>query len=194
MIIRSPRAPIFRGDGEVGDGLQRVVGEAQLDVLVVEHPLVLADDRVLGRGQDLDQGRLVEVVQGADDGQAAHELGDEAVLDEVGRLDLRQRAPAALAGRGGLGVGAEAEALLADAALDDLVEAHEGAAADEEDVRGVDLVELLVRVLAAALRAARWRPCPSRILSRACCTPSPETSRVMEGFSSLREILSISSM
>ena len=35
---------------------------------------------------------------------------------------------------------------------------------------------------------------PSRIFSKACCTPSPETSRVMEGFSSLRQILSISSM
>ena len=35
---------------------------------------------------------------------------------------------------------------------------------------------------------------PSRILSSACCTPSPDTSRVMEGFSLLRAILSISSM
>ena len=35
---------------------------------------------------------------------------------------------------------------------------------------------------------------PSMILSRACCTPSPDTSRVMEGPSLLREILSISSM
>ena len=35
---------------------------------------------------------------------------------------------------------------------------------------------------------------PSRIFSSACCTPSPDTSRVIEGFSSLREILSISSM
>ena len=35
---------------------------------------------------------------------------------------------------------------------------------------------------------------PSRILSKACCTPSPETSRVMEGLSALREILSTSSM
>ncbi len=35
---------------------------------------------------------------------------------------------------------------------------------------------------------------PSRILRRACCTPSPETSRVIEGFSLLRAILSISSM
>ena len=35
---------------------------------------------------------------------------------------------------------------------------------------------------------------PSISLSSACCTPSPETSRVMEGLSDLREILSISSM
>ena len=35
---------------------------------------------------------------------------------------------------------------------------------------------------------------PSRIFSSACCTPSPETSRVIDGFSALRAILSISSM
>ena len=35
---------------------------------------------------------------------------------------------------------------------------------------------------------------PSRILSSACWTPSPETSLVIEGFSLLRAILSISSM
>ena len=35
---------------------------------------------------------------------------------------------------------------------------------------------------------------PSMSLRSACCTPSPLTSRVMEGLSLLREILSISSM
>ena len=35
---------------------------------------------------------------------------------------------------------------------------------------------------------------PSRIFKSACCTPSPETSRVIEGFSDLRAILSTSSM
>jgi hypothetical protein len=35
---------------------------------------------------------------------------------------------------------------------------------------------------------------PSRIFRRACWTPSPETSRVIDGFSPLRAILSISSM
>ncbi len=51
-----------------------------------------------------------------------------------------------------LDVGLEAERLLADAAVDLLVEADERAAADEQDVGRVDLEELLVRVLAAALR------------------------------------------
>ena len=35
---------------------------------------------------------------------------------------------------------------------------------------------------------------PSMIFSSACWTPSPETSRVIEGFSALRATLSISSM
>ena len=35
---------------------------------------------------------------------------------------------------------------------------------------------------------------PSMSFSSACCTPSPDTSRVIEGLSDLREILSISSM
>ena len=48
--------------------------------------------------------------------------------------------------------GLEAEGLLADAAADDLLQADECAAADEEDVGRVDDGELLVRMLAAALR------------------------------------------
>ncbi len=48
-------------------------------------------------------------------------------------------------------------------------------------------------MLAAALgRTLAW--VPSMILSSACCTPSPETSRVIETFSLLLAILSISSM
>ncbi len=35
---------------------------------------------------------------------------------------------------------------------------------------------------------------PSRIFSSACCTPSPETSREIDGFSLFRAILSTSSM
>ena len=52
-------------------------------------------------------------------------------------------------------LGAEADRVLADPARDDLVEPGERAAADEQDVRRVDREELLVRVLAPALRRHR---------------------------------------
>ena len=49
-------------------------------------------------------------------------------------------------------VAREADARLLGAVLDHLLQAVEGAAADEQDVGGVDLQEVLVRVLAPALR------------------------------------------
>src|SRR5215210_7937360 len=50
---------------------------------------------------------------------------------------------------------AEADRVAADPLRDDPLEPGERAAADEEDVRRVDREELLVRVLAAALRRNR---------------------------------------
>ena len=93
---------------------------------------------------------LSRLATGADDRQAADELGDEAELEQVLGQDVAEQvAEVLLAGLAD--VGAEADALAADAALDDLLEPGEGAAADEEDVGGVDLDELLVGVLAAPL-------------------------------------------
>ena len=79
MIIRRPRAPILRGQRRLGDRLEGVVGEAQLHVLVLEQLLVLTRDRVARLREDLDQRRLVQLVQRADDRQAADELRDEPV-------------------------------------------------------------------------------------------------------------------
>ena len=63
--------------------------------------------------------------------------------------------PASMLFDGALGLAddlaAEADALAAVAPLDDLVDAGERTTTDEQDVRGVDLDELLVRVLAPAL-------------------------------------------
>src|SRR5690606_22785695 len=52
-------------------------------------------------------------------------------------------------------VGAEADATPTGAGLDDVLDAGERTTADEEDVGGVDLDELLMRVLATALRRHR---------------------------------------
>ena len=154
MIERRPRAPVSRVERLVGDLPQRVVGEDELDAVVPEEPVVLLRQRVLRLGEDLDEVFLPQLVHGGDDRQAPDELGDQAEVQEI----LRHHAGQELARLDGVlraHLGAEADGVLADAARDDLVEAGERAAADEQDVRRVDREELLVRVLAAALRRHR---------------------------------------
>src|SRR5207253_4767752 len=82
--------------------------------------------------------------------QAADELRDHAELEKILWLDIaEQLADVPLLFR--FHVGAETQALPLGPLRDDVLQPAEGAAADEEDVRGVDLQELLLRVLAAAL-------------------------------------------
>src|SRR5205814_10215134 len=84
--------------------------------------------------------------------QAPDELGDHAELDQLFGLDQREQfadAAVVLRGHGG----AEAEALLSGAPLDEIFDPVEGASADEEDVGGVDLDVLLLVVLLAAARS-----------------------------------------
>src|SRR5881397_315227 len=132
------------------DRRHRVVRELQADLLEVEVLLVLPGDRVLRLPEDADQRGLVEVVEGRDDRQPTDELGDEPVLQEILGLDHHEEVahPALLAP---LDLRAEAHARASDARLDDLVEPDEGTAAQKEDVRRVDLDELLVRMLPPAL-------------------------------------------
>src|SRR4051794_6234729 len=138
----------------VGDGLERLVGEHELDPVEREEALELLGERVPRLGEDLQQIGLRELVHRAHYRQAADELGDQPVLDEVlGQALLEELGGVLLLA--GLDRGGEADALVADALLDDLVEVRERAAADEEDVRGVDRQELLVRMLAPALRRHR---------------------------------------
>src|SRR3954453_20031455 len=141
-------------DRLVGDRLERVRRELQLDTVELEELLVLPDERVLRLGEDPDERLTVEVVHAGDDRQPADELGDHAVRQQVFRHDVAEDV-------GGVDVsfavqrGAEADALLADPPLYDLVETRERTADDEQHVGGVDLDELLVRVLAPTLRRHR---------------------------------------
>src|SRR5262249_44749861 len=138
----------------VGDRGQRVLGEDELDAVEGEEALELLDERVARLGEDRDEVVARELVDGAHDGQAADELGDQPVVDEVLGQALREDlAGVALDAR--LDRRAEADAVGSDAPLDDLVEVGERPAADEQDVRRVDGEELLVGVLAPALRRHR---------------------------------------
>src|SRR5215470_39292 len=138
-------------DGLGGDRLQRSVGELERDPVEVEQLPVLLHQRVLRLAEDAHQGALVELLQRGDDRQPADELGDHPELEEVLWLHVLEQlgeVPLLLL----LDVRPEAEGAAAEPPLDDLVQPTEGAAADEEDVGGVDLQELLLRVLASALR------------------------------------------
>jgi hypothetical protein len=100
-----------------------------------------------------------------------------------GRLDRALRAH----------LGAEADGALADALADDLVEP-------------ANAPPQMKRMFVVSIERNSWCGClrppcggtdatvPSRIFSSACCTPSPDTSRVIDGLSALRAILSTSSM
>src|SRR5262245_21795952 len=158
LLEDRPQAPGARPPLQrlLAHSLEGVVGEDEIDVVELEELLVLLQQRVLRFDEDADERLLVEAVHGADDREAADELGDQPELQEIlGEHPGEDHAEVLLVRLAN--VGAEADAVVADAAPDDLVDAGERAAADEQDVRGVDLDELLVRMLASALRRHRRR-------------------------------------
>ena len=100
----------------VGDRVERVVGEDEVDVVEVEELLVLLHQRVLRLDEDAHERVLVEVVHDADDREAADELGDEPELEEVLGQHVGEQARRAPGVVAAADVGAEADAAVADAA------------------------------------------------------------------------------
>ena len=124
------------------------------------------------------------------DGEPPDELRDQPVAEEILGHHVRQQLDASeVVLRAD--VRSEADGVLADPLADDLLEARERAATNEENVGRVDR-ETRCGVAPALRRHGGHRP--SRILRSACCTPSPDTSRVIDGLSALRATLSTSSM
>src|SRR5579884_1904545 len=133
----------------LGRRLEGVLGEYQLDLVQGEELAVLLGDRVARLDQDAHQRALVQRLQADYDRQPADELRDQPVFEQVVGVELLEEVRRVLLGAH---LGAEADrAPAADALADDVLEPLEGAAADEQDVRSVDLQEVLVRMLAAAL-------------------------------------------
>src|SRR3990172_5873744 len=153
-----PPRPRLAHDGLPGDALQGVFAELELHVLELEQPLVLPHECVLRLREDLDQRSLVELVQRCDHREATHELGDEPEPDQVLRLRRLEELADVLI-RAGDDVGREPHHLLRGPPFHDTVEPDERPPAEEEDIARVDLDEVLLRVLAAALRGdVRDRP------------------------------------
>src|SRR5690606_6598034 len=93
---------------------------------------------------------FVEVVQRRNDRQAPDELGDKAEADEVVWLLLSEQLAGLL-----LDVRADgstkSDRSLVEAIGDDVFEAGEGASANEENVRGIDLNRLFLRIFPSDL-------------------------------------------
>src|SRR6185312_7344661 len=99
------------------DALVHVLAGREVDRVVVEEALVLLDERVLRLEQDADEILAVERVHRRDDREAADELGDQPVGDQVLRHHLREQ----VLGRPVLArpqLRTEADRVAADATLD----------------------------------------------------------------------------
>ena len=157
-IDRRPRAPVSFSMARSAIARSAAVGELQLGVLHREQRLVLLDQGVLRLGQDADQGVDVQRPQRRDDRQPADELGDHAELEEVVAGDLLQQvAQFHLVVAGALL--AEADGPLAQPPADDVVQADERAAADEQDVAWCPSGCTAARDACGRPGAARWRRC-----------------------------------
>ena len=131
--------------------MQGFVREGKLHVIHAQQLLVLLDQTVAGLLEHAYQCILVQIIQHSDDRQTADQLRDQAELDQIVGLYLAQQGALSLGGVI-LQRTAEAQRGLIGAAQNILVQTIKGTATNEQDVGGVDLDELLLRVLAAALR------------------------------------------
>src|SRR5215204_599122 len=130
------------------DRRQRIVGEFETDVVELELPLILLHKRIFRLGQDLDQRGLVEFLQRSNNRKAADEFRNKTVVDQILRLKTIYRLGLPLRFRFHLCL--EAERFVSHALADDLFQSDESTAANEKNVRRVELCEFLLRVFASA--------------------------------------------
>src|SRR6266853_673980 len=146
----------FTRHGLARDRPVGVVAEFQPHVFKLEQALVLFHDCVFRTRQNFDKRVFVQLLEHSHHRQATDKLGDQAELDQILGLCFRDEFKVSQRGYARLCLRifshAEAQSLLADTPPDNFLQADEGAAANEEDVRGIDGREFLMRMLATALR------------------------------------------
>ncbi len=95
-------------DRPLGDGAECFLRHSEINPLHLEQPLILLHQCVLGLGQDELERGLVEILKRRYDRKAADEFRDQAVLEQVFRLDVAEDL-ALLSILGGDDLGAEAD-------------------------------------------------------------------------------------
>ena len=81
----------FAVHGQLGDGFERVVGEAQAHIFEFEEALILLEKSIFRLGQNFNQRGFVEIVHYACNGQAADKFGDQSVADQIAGLDMLEQ-------------------------------------------------------------------------------------------------------
>src|SRR5674536_355500 len=190
MCIRD--SPGAAQDGLVGDRLQRVLTELQLHAIELEKASVLADQGVLRLGQDADQRLPIQLVHTRDHRQPADELWIMPYLSRSSGITSAKTSPRSTS--------------FFECSMAPKPTAFLPIRASITLSRPAKAPPTMNSTLVVSIWMNSWCGClrppwggtlavvPSKIFSSACCTPSPETSRVIEGFSLLRAILSTSSI
>src|SRR5258706_10748013 len=137
--------------GPVRHRTQGLLAELEFRALHVEELAILLGERVARLGEDDHQCGFIQLIERRHHGEPPDKLRNQAVLDQVLGLDLMEQVRSVGFLVDAAHLGSEADAALMAPVQDDLLEAREGAAADKQDVRGVDLQEFLQGVLAPAL-------------------------------------------
>ena len=128
----------FANDGELA-----FMGYCELDFLKLEEAHILAKDAVLRFPDNIEEHIFREFIEGHDNGNTSHKLGDEPEFDNILCGRLRDEFGSILFGACGV-IGHEAHASGTDALFDDIDEVIEGTGEDEEDVCCVDADEILL--------------------------------------------------
>ena len=108
----------------MGHRHQGILVEGELHPIQFKQIFVLPGQGVLGLGQDIDQSRLIQLMQGDDHRHTAYKLGNQAEFQDVVGLDLVEDLADILVLLS-LDVGAEADGLLVQALFDDLFTSSE---------------------------------------------------------------------
>ncbi len=127
------------------------IGEVQLAILHREQRLELFDQRVLGLFEHLHQALYAEWLEVADDGQATHQLGDQTELHHIFDLNLGNQLSVGLFVQTASTI-SKTQRLVTEPITNDLFDADERSANDEQDVAGVQLNVLLLGMFTSALR------------------------------------------
>lgn len=136
-------------DRFLGEGAEGIFCEGEGDSFHGKEFGVLLGQCVLSRGENFDQFVFGQFLEDCADGESSDEFRDHAEAEEVfGFNKLKVFTLGLMSG----GVG-EAHGFSSATTLDDLVEAYEGSATNEEDSFGIDLNVFLMGMLPSAL----WR-------------------------------------